>query len=205
MKRSFRPAEFDERLEETRVERKRVRTLVAHGRERDAEPDVTRSKAYTTRVVQKVKAPGPEAVQGNTNDLQGASFLPEGSQIRPAVGYVEVNDARESNVGSGFLISPKLFITNCHVMCDAQAAQSAQRTSDQKQRWCAATRLQVEQRFRRVRGCKHLPSLLQALTHKLTPTIPAAYAAIMRHSPEFQPNSGHTPRHHLADYAGTSS
>ncbi len=79
------------------------------------------------------------------------------------------------------------------------------RTSDQKQRWCAATRLQVEQRFRRVRGCKHLPSLLQALTHKLTPTIPAAYAAIMRHSPEFQPNSGHTPRHHLADYAGTSS
>ncbi len=129
---SFRPAAFDERLEETRVERKRVRSLVAHGRERDAERDVARSKAYTTRVMQKLKAPGPEAIQGNTNDLQGAAFLTEGGRIRRAVGYVEVNDTRASNVGTGFMISPRLFITNCHVMCDEQAARSAQATFDRE-------------------------------------------------------------------------
>ena len=41
------------------------------------------------------------------------------------------------------------------------------RTSDQKQRWCAATLLQIEQNFRRVRGCKHLALLQTALTNKL--------------------------------------
>lgn len=42
------------------------------------------------------------------------------------------------------------------------------RTSDQKQRWCAATLLQIEQNFRRVRGFKHLPLLITALSRKLT-------------------------------------
>ena len=41
------------------------------------------------------------------------------------------------------------------------------RTSDQKQRWCAATLLQIEQNFRRVRGCKHLAFFQTALTNKL--------------------------------------
>lgn len=48
------------------------------------------------------------------------------------------------------------------------------RTSDQKQRWCAATLLQIEQQFRRVRGCKHFPLLQHALRPKLSPTIAAA-------------------------------
>jgi transposase-like protein len=48
------------------------------------------------------------------------------------------------------------------------------RTSDQKQRWCAATLLQVEQRFRRVKGCKHLPLLQAALSGKLPASIAAA-------------------------------
>jgi len=41
------------------------------------------------------------------------------------------------------------------------------RTSDQKQRWCAATLLQIEQNFRRIRGLKHLPLLQTALQNKL--------------------------------------
>lgn len=41
------------------------------------------------------------------------------------------------------------------------------RTSDQKQRWCAATLLQIEQKFRRIRGFKQLPLLQTALTNKL--------------------------------------
>ena len=44
------------------------------------------------------------------------------------------------------------------------------RTSEQKQRWCAATLLQIEKNFRRVRGFKHLALLQTALTHKLPST-----------------------------------
>ncbi len=38
------------------------------------------------------------------------------------------------------------------------------RTSDQKQRWCAAALLAVEAQFRRVKGYQHLPLLAHALT-----------------------------------------
>jgi transposase-like protein len=38
------------------------------------------------------------------------------------------------------------------------------RTSDQKQRWCAAALLALESQFRRVKGYRHLPLLHQALT-----------------------------------------
>ena len=41
------------------------------------------------------------------------------------------------------------------------------RTSDQKLRWCAATLLQIEQQFRRVKGCKKLGLLQQALKRTL--------------------------------------
>jgi len=41
------------------------------------------------------------------------------------------------------------------------------RTSDQKLRWCAATLLQIEQQFRRMKGCKKLGLLQQALKRKL--------------------------------------
>jgi putative transposase len=48
------------------------------------------------------------------------------------------------------------------------------RTSEQKQRWCAATLLQIEQNFRRVRGFKHLALLQTALTNKLHRSTTAA-------------------------------
>lgn len=48
------------------------------------------------------------------------------------------------------------------------------RTSDQKQRWCAASLQQIEQRFRRVKGCKHLPLLQAALKGKLSAITAAA-------------------------------
>ena len=48
------------------------------------------------------------------------------------------------------------------------------RTSDQKLRWCAAALLAVEQQFRRVKGCAHLPLLERALTAKITPSTEAA-------------------------------
>ena len=37
------------------------------------------------------------------------------------------------------------------------------RTSEQKQRWCAAALLGIEPRLRKVRGYRHLPRLVEAL------------------------------------------
>jgi putative transposase len=48
------------------------------------------------------------------------------------------------------------------------------RTSDQKQRWCAATLLHIEKNFRRIRGMAHLPLLRAALTQHLSQIIAAA-------------------------------
>jgi transposase-like protein len=49
------------------------------------------------------------------------------------------------------------------------------RTSDQKLRWCASALWAMERQFRRVKGCKHLPLLKQALrTHASTCTHVAA-------------------------------
>jgi endonuclease G len=80
----------------------------------------------------RVMPSGAEALIGPTIDLQGASFLTEGAQIRRAVAYIEVNDAHSSKVGSGFLVSPRLFLTNCHVIGDANAARSSQIVFDRE-------------------------------------------------------------------------
>lgn len=48
------------------------------------------------------------------------------------------------------------------------------RTSDQKQRWCAATLLHIEKNVRRVCGMAFLPLLQAALTPDLSQTIVAA-------------------------------
>jgi len=48
------------------------------------------------------------------------------------------------------------------------------RTSDQKWRWCAATLLQVEQQFRRVRAYQDLPLLQRALAANIKSQSPAA-------------------------------
>lgn len=51
---------------------------------------------------------------------------------------------------------------------DAKTRRVARwRTSDQKLRWCAAIALQIEQRFRKVKGYKKLGLLQQALQRKL--------------------------------------
>lgn len=68
---------------------------------------------------------GQEALQGPTNDLQPIGFLTEGAVLRRAVGKVIVDTDRSHEEGSGFLISPELFITNQHVIRDAQIARIA--------------------------------------------------------------------------------
>lgn len=48
------------------------------------------------------------------------------------------------------------------------------RTSNQKQRWCAATPLHIEKNFRRIRGIVPLPLLQAAPTQHLSKTTTAA-------------------------------
>jgi endonuclease G len=120
----------DDRIAETREARANTRKLVASRSWAEAEPDRARLHAFEARRVQ-TKGRGAEAIQGE-NDLLPVSYLVEGSNVRRAVGFVEVNDPRQSTVGSGFLISPRLFLTNSHVIRDEQAASCTQVTFDRE-------------------------------------------------------------------------
>ena len=121
-----------ELVQSSQLERDRVRTLIHQGRWRDAEPDPVRSAAYMDKRLAGVAPPGAEAIVGDTIDLQPARFLKVGAMVRRAVAYVEVNTPQSSELGSGFLVSPRLFITNCHVISDTNAARGAQITFDRE-------------------------------------------------------------------------
>jgi endonuclease G len=64
---------------------------------------------------------GAERIQGKTDDFVGVSFLDLARKAANAVGRVVFGDL--TPVGSGFLISDKLFITNNHVIEDVAAAR----------------------------------------------------------------------------------
>jgi len=117
-------------VSESVVERGRVRRLVADGKWTEAEPEPERVRAYFSRRAVRRVTRGAEAIQGPTLDLQPASFLAEGAAARRAVALVTVNAPRESTTGSGFLVSPRLFLTNQHVVRDAEAARHALVTFD---------------------------------------------------------------------------
>jgi endonuclease G, mitochondrial len=121
-------------VNETRTARARINKLVASKRWHFAEPDRDRFSRFVARVKAKVGATtrGAEALQGDTIDFQAAWFLPDGAQARRAVAYVEVTSGGKSSVGSGFMISPRLFLTNQHVIADANAALGAQITFDRE-------------------------------------------------------------------------
>lgn len=121
-------------VEQSSEARANVRRLAAARRYAAAEPDNTRYALYTTRrAAITLPKSGREAKQGETLDLQPAWFLPEGAKARRAVAYVEVNTPQVSNLASGFLVSPRLFMTNQHVIADAQVARYAQVTFDREQ------------------------------------------------------------------------
>ncbi|MEJ0077026.1 MAG: DNA/RNA non-specific endonuclease [Alphaproteobacteria bacterium] len=126
---------FKDLVEKTKDARANVRRLVNTKRWQLAEPDRNRFASYVARVAAKVPAAargGAESLQGNTIDFQGAWFLPDGAQARRAVAYVEVTAGGKSSVGSGFMISPHLFLTNQHVIGDGNAARGAQITFDRE-------------------------------------------------------------------------
>ncbi len=116
----------------SRADRAQVRHLVATRQWHAAEPDPARFRSFTARRA-AAKAPvAARAIQGDTTDLQAVGFLTSGAAIHRAVGYVEVNVAGRFEAGSGFLVSPDLFLTNQHVIPDLDAAHGAQVTFDRE-------------------------------------------------------------------------
>jgi endonuclease G, mitochondrial len=106
--------------EKMRAER---RALVRTGRWRDVEPSVERAKANAAR----------ESIQGATLDYQPTAFLSKGVSASKAVAYIEATNGAKTSFGTGFLISPSLFITNQHVLETAAFAQGASITFNREQ------------------------------------------------------------------------
>lgn len=119
-------------VQATAEQRDRVRRLVAKGEWKRAEPDTERFRRYAAKRIQIRTRNGAESIQGDSLDFQPASFLPEGATVRRAVAYVEASFGTVSTTGSGFMISPRLFITNQHVIPDANAALGATITFDRE-------------------------------------------------------------------------
>lgn len=119
---------FQDCVERTAQAREQVRKLVASGRWREAEPDVDRSRAYAVRHRMLMSSSGAESITGSTEDFQRVGFLSQGALSARAVGYVEVNYGTKAEIGTGFMVSPNLLITNRHVIEDAIAARGAQVT-----------------------------------------------------------------------------
>jgi endonuclease G len=115
--------DFHAKVKATKAERDQVRRLAARGQWTRAEPDDTRSLEFAMRIKSER---GAEAIHGITNDLQPISFLTEGTTVRRAIGKVIVDTNAFHRDGSGFLISPQLFMTNQHVIPDETAAQAAE-------------------------------------------------------------------------------
>ena len=113
---------------DTASERQRVRSLVACGQWREAEPDSERARAYALRQRNLGHPAGPESIIGDSEDFLRASFLAQGAAVARAVAYVEVNSDQGSELATGFLISPRLFLTNQHVIADAAAARGTRLT-----------------------------------------------------------------------------
>ncbi|MFC5825615.1 trypsin-like serine peptidase [Nonomuraea insulae] len=66
-----------------------------------------------------------ERILGVAKDLQSWSFLPRGARAARTVARISVvENGREIPIGTGFLVSPRLLLTNHHVLPDATAAGS---------------------------------------------------------------------------------
>ena len=116
--------EVQQRIQETHGQRVKARQAIASGTPLKAEEDWERRTSYVERVKPENLPPGAEAIQGDSVDYVDAVFLLTGTSAARTVARVLVDDGR-TPYGSGFMISPKLFITNNHVLIDAESARHA--------------------------------------------------------------------------------
>lgn len=65
-----------------------------------------------------------ERILGLSKELQAWSFLPRGARAARTVARISVREnVRELPLGTGFLVSPRLLMTNHHVLTDAETAR----------------------------------------------------------------------------------
>jgi endonuclease G, mitochondrial len=129
------------RVKEAKEQRDRVVEATSAGRQLDAEPSetrkvnriqavtgVTRDRAValagnaepTSLGLAGERRLGAERIQGRTTDFVGVSFLELALAAARAVGRVAYRNGEP--LGSGFMISDRLLLTNNHVIPDAGAA-----------------------------------------------------------------------------------
>ncbi|MFD7135092.1 trypsin-like serine peptidase [Streptomyces sp. NPDC059894] len=65
-----------------------------------------------------------ERILGVSRELQACSFLPRGARAARSIARISARqNGRELPIGTGFLVSPSLLMTNHHVLPDADAAR----------------------------------------------------------------------------------
>ncbi|MGW3204082.1 trypsin-like serine peptidase [Streptomyces sp. NPDC001135] len=83
--------------------------------------------AMAVEAVRKEPLTTPDAYErilGVSKELQSWSFLPRGARAARTVARISVREnGRELPLGTGFLVSPSLLMTNHHVLADAEAAR----------------------------------------------------------------------------------
>jgi endonuclease G len=117
-----------ERLRNNAQEIEHSLDAIAAGRPGDAETDMGRRAAVIQRrtgesagdAARTAAKAGPEAVWGQTIDFVDASFFERGLIAAKAVCRIVTRNGR--GIGTGFMISPRLLITNNHVMGSEAAA-----------------------------------------------------------------------------------
>lgn len=105
--------------------------VIAQGRPGDAEPELTRREqvfqARTGRSLLESRRRvadaegGKESIFGKTVDFVDVAFFDRGRRVARAVTRIVARDGMA--IGTGFLISPNLLLTNNHVMPSTQAAE----------------------------------------------------------------------------------
>ncbi|QRM32464.1 DNA/RNA non-specific endonuclease [Microvirga sp. VF16] len=115
-----------ERIARTQEQRSRSRRLIAKGQARYAEEDDARREGFARRMAARDQPvpEGAETTQGDTADFVDAVFLTLGARAARSVAHI-VGDEGRTSLGSGFMISPSLFITNNHVLLDEETAATA--------------------------------------------------------------------------------
>src|SRR5262245_37745030 len=117
-----------QRVRDAAGEIKKSLRLIAEGRPGDAEPDgerladvvQARQQVPADEAVRIAKSAGPEAIWGETVDFVDVAFLERG--MRAARSVCRVITRAGQAIGTGFLISPRLLITNNHVIGSETAA-----------------------------------------------------------------------------------
>lgn len=104
-----------ERIKAAKAEILRSLRAIRGGRPEDAEPDRARRANVESR------RDGAEAIQGDTVDFVDAAFFERGRRASRAVCRIITKDGQ--GLGTGFLISPQLLMTNNHVIGSHQEAE----------------------------------------------------------------------------------